>query len=214
VSGDVVTFKNIAQEDWTEINGLTYTVTYIGANSFSIDLDTTSYPVYVPGSNPSAKVQLGAQRIADYVSAAGLPARDVYKQFSFYRLGTGADFDVARVRMNPIYGTGVNTDADTTPDVAKYGYLRIENTNATTITRFDYSDVSGGDAYGGAILMVRHMNNKTTLQHAATNVSPHNGPNIHLLAGVDYTGTTASRHLFVYDSANHTWMEMFRYPAP
>ena len=56
-NGDKVTFADIAQADWTALNA-EHTITYIGANSFSIAVNTSGYAGdYVPGTDPGTVVE-------------------------------------------------------------------------------------------------------------------------------------------------------------
>ena len=56
-TGDKVTFAAIEQEDWTALIA-EHTITYIGANSFSIPVDTSAYAGdYVPATDPGTVVE-------------------------------------------------------------------------------------------------------------------------------------------------------------
>ena len=56
-TGDKVTFADIAQADWTALNA-EHTITYVGADSFSIAVDTSGYAGdYVPGTDPGTVVE-------------------------------------------------------------------------------------------------------------------------------------------------------------
>jgi hypothetical protein len=51
--GQKVFFASITQAGWTALNGNTYEITYVGANSFSIAVNTSGYAGdYVPGTDP------------------------------------------------------------------------------------------------------------------------------------------------------------------
>jgi parallel beta-helix repeat protein len=52
-SGDTIKFAEITQADWAALNGNEYTITYIGANTFSIPVNTSEYAGdYVPATAP------------------------------------------------------------------------------------------------------------------------------------------------------------------
>lgn len=52
-SGHNVKFADITQADWTALNGNTYAVTVINADTFSIPVNTSGYAAdYVPGDDP------------------------------------------------------------------------------------------------------------------------------------------------------------------
>jgi hypothetical protein len=53
IGGQKVFFSGLTQTGWTALNGNTYEITYIGANSFSIPVNTSGYAGdYVPGTDP------------------------------------------------------------------------------------------------------------------------------------------------------------------
>jgi hypothetical protein len=59
-TGDKVTFADITQADWTALNA-EHTITYVGANSFSIAVDTSAYAGdYVPGTDAGTVVETTA----------------------------------------------------------------------------------------------------------------------------------------------------------
>jgi hypothetical protein len=59
-TGDKVTFAAIEQADWTALNA-EHTITYIGANSFSIPVNTSAYAGdYVPATDPGTVVETTA----------------------------------------------------------------------------------------------------------------------------------------------------------
>jgi parallel beta-helix repeat protein len=52
-TGDRIKFAGITQAGWTALNGNEYTITYIGANTFSIPVNTSGYAGdYVPATDP------------------------------------------------------------------------------------------------------------------------------------------------------------------
>lgn len=55
-TNDQVTFSNIG--GMTELNGNTYTITVVDANSFSIGVDTTTFTAYTGGGNWTSSVQI------------------------------------------------------------------------------------------------------------------------------------------------------------
>jgi hypothetical protein len=52
-TGDKIKFAGITQTGWTALNGNEYTITYIGANTFSIPVNTSGYAGdYLPATDP------------------------------------------------------------------------------------------------------------------------------------------------------------------
>jgi len=90
--------------------------------------------------------------------------------------------------------TTTESSESATPNVVWISYLRLNNANPTTIT-----DFIGGRK--GQILTVRHLNNKTTIQHGTT---------IKLQGSTNFTGSANATQQFVYDEAAVIWLEISR----
>lgn len=62
-TGDRVSFKGITQTGWTALNGNSYPVTVINANSFSIPFDASGLAAYDSGTDPGL---IGSDYIAPW----------------------------------------------------------------------------------------------------------------------------------------------------
>jgi hypothetical protein len=51
-TGDLVSFQGITQANWTALNGNSYSITKLDANTFSIAVDASGFGAYVPGVDP------------------------------------------------------------------------------------------------------------------------------------------------------------------
>jgi len=100
-TGDVVSFSGIVQANWTALNGNSYVVTKINANTFSIPVDTTTFGAY---SDVTGKVY------QDYVGSVHFPNGLRVTAFDF--LGSQAN-DVLVVRRNTATGQIVHKRVDT-----------------------------------------------------------------------------------------------------
>lgn len=65
VTGDRVSFSGIAQADWVALNGNSYVITKVNANTFSVLFNASALAAYVAADNPDGMVGHDFQ-VTDY----------------------------------------------------------------------------------------------------------------------------------------------------
>lgn len=111
-TGDVVYLKDITQADWTGLNDKMFSVTYIGADSFSIGVDTSTFAAYDFSADP------GTIRKSTFLVAKESTSM---KDFTS---GTSADSDHWNVTTYPAFDAVVpvfRTDYSSNGQHQKFG---------------------------------------------------------------------------------------------
>lgn len=97
LTGDYVAFAGITQSEWTALNGQSYSVVKINANTFSIPVDTSGFSTaYVPASDPGTYATSAGLYPGAYINIVGVtgPKRIVSLTGDVVTIDSNADASV------------------------------------------------------------------------------------------------------------------------